>query len=213
MTMKFTNIAKGQLTQSIAKMLFEKAGYRVTRLGIEELFSEVIHLDQKQYLELELPENLRSLPDLLIATKEMTCAKLIEVKFRSSFNEASAKGLYDILSKQFKCWPNTVCMLMISKSPINGGRFHQDYIRIVDKSNLRYLDSSRWDTSAQTSKEPDLVQHMITNQFKVAGASGIWVQLKKLSDEFSLFGHKTTDTWMSADLITQTLSDLQKLEE
>jgi hypothetical protein len=30
-------------------MLFERAGYRITRLGIEELFHEVVHLEAAQY--------------------------------------------------------------------------------------------------------------------------------------------------------------------
>src|SRR5437867_1131672 len=171
--MKFTNTAKGQLTQSIAKMLFERAGYRVTRLGIEELFHEVIHLDAAQYKKLGLPEPLRFLPDLLVATPEISAARLVEVKFRSRFNETSSKDLYSTLSRQFEYWPHTVCMLMIAE-PLGGNRFHQDFIRTVDRGNLDYLMSNRWSRPWSPESGEDPVQHTISSAFKVSGAEGIW---------------------------------------
>lgn len=119
--MKFTNLAKGQITQTIAKMLFERAGYRVTRFGIEELFYEVVHLDQKRYLDLGLPLNLRSLPDFLVADPAISMVNLVEVKFRKRFSEESAINLYETLRHQFEHWPNAVCMLMVSEAP-NGGK-------------------------------------------------------------------------------------------
>ena len=67
MSMHFTNVVKAQITQGLVRILLERAGYRVIRLGVEELFTEVIYPDQEKYLALDLPEPLRSLPDLLIA--------------------------------------------------------------------------------------------------------------------------------------------------
>jgi len=49
----------GVVTQTLLKALLERGGYRVTRLGIEELFAEVKHLDLQQYLGLHLPLQLR----------------------------------------------------------------------------------------------------------------------------------------------------------
>jgi hypothetical protein len=56
----FVNTAKAQVTQSLIKLLCEHAGYRVTRLGVEELLNEVKYLDRDQYAALELPEQNRS---------------------------------------------------------------------------------------------------------------------------------------------------------
>jgi hypothetical protein len=78
--MLFSNIIKGQVAQTLVKILLERAGYRVTRLGIEELFQEVVHLDAGQYANLNLPENLRFLPDLLVADSTIEKAFLVEVK-------------------------------------------------------------------------------------------------------------------------------------
>ncbi len=81
-----SNVLRGHLAERILTILLERAGYRVTRLGIEELFDEIKCLDRECYLALELPEQLRSIPDLLVANADMTWAKLIEVKFRRSFS-------------------------------------------------------------------------------------------------------------------------------
>jgi len=40
MTLDFTNVLKGVVTQTLLMALLERGGYRVTRLGIEELFGE-----------------------------------------------------------------------------------------------------------------------------------------------------------------------------
>jgi hypothetical protein len=152
MPLKFTNLAKGHFTQSIAKMLFERAGYRVTRLGIEELFSEIIYLDQEQYNQLGLPDNLRFLPDLLIATREMDFARLVEVKFRLKFDDLSSAALYRTLSRQFDYWSDAVCVLMVAESVVQGGKFHQDYIRTIDKTLLRCLDVALWNSEPISNK-------------------------------------------------------------
>ncbi len=66
MPLEFTNIIKGLVTQTLLLALFERGGYRVTRMGIEELFAEVKHIDMQQYLSLNLPLQVRYLPDLLV---------------------------------------------------------------------------------------------------------------------------------------------------
>lgn len=207
--MKFSNVAKGQLTQSIAKMLFERAGYRVTRLGIEELFHEVVQLEVQEYRKLGLPKALRALPDLLVATPNISSARLVEVKFRSRFDGDSAQALHKTLSHQFEYWPETVCMLMIAE-PEDGGRFHQDFIRTIDKRTLRHLDAAKW---SQPGSVRDSVQYSVANRFKVGGAMGIWGLLRPLNQAFEYFRHDKTDTWMCADMLTQTLSELKKLQE
>ena len=71
------------MAERILTVLLERGGYRVTRLGIEELFEEVKYLDREQHLALGLPEQLRTLPDLLVTDPGVTWAKLIECKVSS----------------------------------------------------------------------------------------------------------------------------------
>lgn len=129
--MEFRSIVKGQLTQSLLKTLMERAGYRVTRLGVEELFGEIQYLDLPQYLALNLPLNLRSLPDLLVADPNMQKAYLVEVKFRREFNEASIGSLFKSLSKQREHWQDSYAVVMIATPFVPDGRFNQDVMRVV----------------------------------------------------------------------------------
>ncbi len=86
MSLPLGNKVKGQLTQSLLSALLEGAGYRITRLGIEDVFYELRLLNEKDYLALALPQTLRSLPDFVVSTKDLKEAHLVEVKFRREFS-------------------------------------------------------------------------------------------------------------------------------
>ncbi len=64
-----TNLLRGRMAERILTVLSERGGYRVTRLGIEELFGRsdekigehpklLKYLDQEEYLALGLPGTL-----------------------------------------------------------------------------------------------------------------------------------------------------------
>src|SRR6266516_2614052 len=116
MAMDFTNVVKGQITQSLIKTLFERAGYRVTRLGVEELFVEVTQLDEQQYNALNLPLALRYLPDFLMADSTLNKAFLLEVKFRRVFDVSSTQSLYYELTRQREFWPDSYVVILIATS-------------------------------------------------------------------------------------------------
>jgi len=61
MALQFVNIVKAQITQTLLSTLLIRGGYRVTRLGIEELFGEIKYLDLPTYMALNLPLQLRYL--------------------------------------------------------------------------------------------------------------------------------------------------------
>jgi len=90
MALDFANVVKGQITQAVVGALFERWGFRVARLGIEELFGEIKHIDLDQYRRLNLPIQLRTLPDLVVTSVDMTQAFLVEVKFRRQLDEGAA---------------------------------------------------------------------------------------------------------------------------
>ena len=189
MPLQFTNIVKGQITQTILKALLERGGYRVTRLGIEEFFDEIKHLDLQQYLRLNLPRNLRYLPDLLVAELDMTNAFLVEVKFRRRFDKFSAKSLYDELSRQRKHWPQSYAVIMIAEPLVAGKEFHQDHIRVL---------------------KPDETDMLIDERLPL---NDRWEKLQHLQRVFMRFNNPRYihDVQASADSLTQTLQDLAKL--
>jgi hypothetical protein len=142
MALEFRNVLKGQLTQSLVKTLFERAGYRVTRLGVEEIFAEIQHLDAAQYHSLSLPENLRFLPDFLVAEPELQKVFLLEVKFRRTFDATSAHSLYETLATQRQYWGESFAILTIAEPSSPDCRFHQDYIRILTPDLTEILNQS-----------------------------------------------------------------------
>jgi hypothetical protein len=190
MTFDFTNTLKGVVTQTILKALFERGGYRVTGLGIEELFSEVKHIDLQQYQNLSLPLQLRYIPDLLVAEIDMTHVFLVEVKFRKRFDEASAQSLFDELDRQRKYWGQSYAVLMIAESFVTDRRYHQDFIRVVKPESHHIL----------IDKKLSLTQR--------------WDSFEHLQRVFKHFNNDKyiIDVQKSADALTQVLQDLAKLE-
>ncbi len=139
----FRDAVKAQITQAVLAALLERCGYRITRLGIEELFGEVKFKEHAQYREMALPEQLRYLPDLLVASPKENRALLVEVKYRRSFDERSAHTLFATLDRQRKHWPEAYAVLMIAEPFVIDGKFHQDYIRVLPpRATTRLIDQS-----------------------------------------------------------------------
>ena len=189
MTLEFTNVLKGVVTQSLLMALLERGGYRVTRLGIEELFGEVKHIDIQQYLNLNLPLPLRYLPDLLVAEIDMTHVFLVEVKFRRTFDQGTVVSLHEQLEKQREYWPQSYTVIMIAEPFVLDGKFHQDYIRVL---------------------KPNEHDFLIDTHLSLAQR---WERLHHLQRVFTRFNNDRyiIDVQKSADTLTQTLQDLVKL--
>lgn len=200
--MEFRNLVKAQITQSLLKTLLEGVGYRVTRLGVEELFGEIKYLDFEQYQSLGLPLNLRSLPDLLVAEPDMKKVFLVEVKFRREFNVFSIKGLYKELTEQRKHWPGSYAVIMIAKPLLEGCRFHQDYIRVVRPDQTELLTMK---LQVKSRRVPEFIHEMSCKE--------TWDNLELLSHVFPQFNkfNKISYSHAYADLITSTIKDLAKL--
>jgi len=189
MALEFTNVIKGVVTQTLLTALFERGGYRVTRLGIEELFGEVKHIDLQQYLGLNLPLQLRYLPDLLVAEIDMTNVFLVEVKFRRKFDEASTESIYGELKKQREHWPQSYAVIMIAEAFAPEATFHQEYIRVLKPNDHEVLVDYRLSLAQRWEK-----LHHLQRVFK-----------RFNNDQYIL------DVQKSADTLTQTLRDLAKL--
>ena len=190
MAFEFTNTLKGVVTQSILKALFERGGYRVTRLEIEELFSEIKHIDLQKYQKLNLPLQLRYMPDLLVAEIDMSHAFLVEVKFRKRFDENSAQSLFKELERQRKYWEQSYAVVMIAEPFVADRQYHQDFIRVV---------------------KPESHSILMDNRLSLAQR---WDSLEHLQRVFKRFNNDSIvhDVQKSADTLTQMLKDLAKLQ-
>lgn len=152
------DVLKGSIAQTVAQSLFEKAGYRVAHLGIEELLREVKLLDEKQYRALALPENLRALPDFLVTDKTLSQAFLVEVKFRKNVDSLDGP-FWRRIERQQRIWPGMYVVVLLGKSPRPKGKFLQDYVRIISPTMgvRRIIDASqsslqRWEQLFQLSR-------------------------------------------------------------
>jgi Holliday junction resolvase-like predicted endonuclease len=189
MALEFTNVIKGVVTQTLLTALFERGGYRVTRLGIEELFGEVKHIDLQQYMKLNLPLQLRFIPDLLVAEIDMTHVFLVEVKYRRKFDQNSVESIYDDLEKQRKHWEKSYTVIMVSEPFLPDTTFHQDYVRVVKPNEHEILVDSRFSLPQR------------------------WDKLQQLQRVFTRFNNDLYifDVQKCADTLTKTLRDLAKL--
>jgi hypothetical protein len=199
------NLLRGRLAVQILTTLLERSGYRVTRLGIEELFDEVKYLDRQHYLALGLPEQLRTLPDLLVADPGVTWAKLIEVKFRRTFGRNTADELFATLTEQRSFWPQSYAVIIVGEPFLPGDGYHQDHIRVIPPNQIELLRGPRGIDIPTDERD---AMHLL------------WAQLPTLSTifrfrDFEHFGeegkHRERDFWNDADLIASVIRELGHL--
>lgn len=186
MAIDFRDAVKAQIAQAVLAALLERCGYRITRLGIEELFREVKFKELAQYRELALPAQLRCLPDLLVASPAENRALLVEVKYRRRFDEPAARWLFDAISRQRKHWPEAHAVLMISQPFRSGDKFHQDYIRVL---------------------RPHATDRLID---RALPPNDRWRRLHRLQHVFSAFSDSEGNRAL-ADFVTRALKSLASL--
>jgi hypothetical protein len=104
--------AKGRFAETVGSTLLEYAGYRVLRLGVEEVISEVKAGVARGERYLKLPQQLRSAPDFLVVDPASGDCTLLEVKFRRRFDDRTAGDLHDVLSTQVRFWPECVTVIV-----------------------------------------------------------------------------------------------------
>ncbi|MBI5708753.1 MAG: hypothetical protein HZC42_00360 [Candidatus Eisenbacteria bacterium] len=185
MTWEFDHVLKGHVAQAILHTALERVGYRVCRLGIEELLPE-LRSKAGDALRGGLPERLRFLPDFLVIDPETSEAYLVEVKFRSRLSEESIRLLCQEVIQRRQFWPETATVLMIAESEGSRG-FHQDQIRVI--------------TSALGEKE--LLEERPLH--------ARWDSLPQLQEVFRRI-RGSFDNQQVVDAITQLLQDLAKIQ-
>jgi hypothetical protein len=194
-TFTLRNVLRGRLAERIVSIWLERNGYRVTCLGIEEVVDEVKYLNRDQYLALGLPEQLRKLPDLLVADPAMTWAKLIEVKFRRRFTWETANELFVTLSERRRYWPDSTAVIIIGQPFMEEARFHQDYIRVIPAGETHILLPGGIESEAMVVWER---LPMLTSIFRFRDFECFGDQGKQRGREF----------WDGADFITASIREL-----
>lgn len=115
--MEFSNRLKGAVTQSLVRSLLTDAGITVVPLGVEESLREVSDLPLDQYLALNLPVPLRTLPDFFALNRERDQSWLIEVKFRARWDGEVRRLLGEGLLAQVRTWSPLYLILFFGNTP------------------------------------------------------------------------------------------------
>jgi hypothetical protein len=198
MGMPFEQVLKGRNAESSFVALLEQQGYHVVRTGVETLIQPVKRLDLRSYLRLGLPVPLRKMPDLLVLTADNAPACMVEVKYRRVFDAATARELVRTLAVQHAAWPGTYVAILLGRPIIPGGRYHQDYLRILPLARLEELVTTRF----------DLFRH------EGMRMRAIWEGLPQLQDVFRYF-YQSDDNRLrgrqgqyNADLMVRVLGNL-----
>lgn len=109
--------AKGHFAETIVSTVLEYAGYRVVRLGVEEMVSEVKAAVARAERSLKLPEQLRSAPDFLVVDPRSGESPLLEVKFRRALDDPAAEAPHQRLARQVAFWPGMVTPIVCADRP------------------------------------------------------------------------------------------------
>lgn len=109
--------AKGRFGETIVSTILEYAGYRVLRLGVEEVVSEVKAGVARGEWALRLPEQLTTAPDFLVVDPRSGECTLLEVKFRRVLDDGTARELHARLTRQVEYWPGMVTAIICAHRP------------------------------------------------------------------------------------------------
>lgn len=132
--------AKGRFAETIVSTLLEYAGYRVIRLGVEEVVSEVKASTARNEHTLQLPKQLSTAPDFLVVDPATGVTILLEVKFRAKFDDRVTASLHKILTQQAKYWPGTVSVFVCADHNENSTSNHiRNHIGCLRESDLERL--------------------------------------------------------------------------
>lgn len=94
--MDFLNRIKKEMSEGIARAIFEDAGYRVIDSGIEKVLRELSCLSTIEYHALGFPNAMNLLPDFTVMTRDQDKKFLVEVKYRSHWS----KSIFDEVRDQ-----------------------------------------------------------------------------------------------------------------
>jgi hypothetical protein len=120
----------GKSAEIAAKTFLERDGYKVLPYGVEYALRTGICVTTKQYWTLGLSEQIRRTPDFLVISPKCEYWRLLEVKYRSHWDETTRNQLKQSLADQASNWEN-VHVLIVLREPVGDGREPDNQIRIA----------------------------------------------------------------------------------
>ena len=201
--MNFSNRLKKELTEGVIRAVLHDAGYRLIDSGIESIIRELTCLNQEDYINLDFPKSMRTLPDFVVMDREQENKYLVEVKYRAEWNNE----IFRDIEEQVKLHKNLV-LIFFSGTPEKTKEEDEtgpsSYIR---SCKVRWHNDN---IEAFIEKGKDTgYKWMSITEFN--GKSWEWFSMEKIQDTFPLLKEsKENDTLLtvieslSGILISQT---------
>lgn len=97
---------KGAIALEVVSAILLDAGFRILRLGVEELIPSIKTASQQAYRKLALSRTLTSTPDLLVIAPGDEGSVVTEVKFRARWTPEVRQRLFEsaALVEQVRRW-------------------------------------------------------------------------------------------------------------
>lgn len=120
----------GKSAEMAVKTFLEMDGYKVMPYGVEYALRTGISMTREQYVALSLPNQIRRTPDFLAISPKCEYWRLLEVKYRSHWDEQTRTQLKQPLMEQASSWGNVHVAIGL-KEPFGGKAAPDSQIRIA----------------------------------------------------------------------------------
>ncbi len=185
--MDFSNRIKSGVTQVLLRALLNDAGYRLVPLGVEEVIREAQALSSEQYREMDMPKPLRTLPDFFVANGEMTKSWLVEVKYRSRWNDQVRNHMEELLRDQVSLWNPLYLVIFLGEKARdnNTPKSSLGICRLVLENDELFILQSKGDN--------DLVGQRSSVHRLIPWQSVDWGHMSRIQDVFDGLGERFED--------------------
>lgn len=123
---------KGAIALEIVSAILLDAGFRILRLGVEELIPSIKTASQNAYRKLDLSRTLTSTPDLLVIAPGEEGSVVTEVKFRARWTAETRTRLFETaaLVEQVRRWGPMYLVIAVAQSPKSRSTI-SDHLRVM----------------------------------------------------------------------------------
>jgi hypothetical protein len=197
--MKYENKLKGNVTQTLVSTILRDGGYLVSPLGIEEVVHDLNRKDPEIQNRLNLPEQLRTLPDFLVTLPDYGAAWLLEVKYRKEWTAAAINELEKKLIKQARHWGDVYVLILLGKPIVENStrvadsckifrvRLNNEKLEFFIPEKLQSTDHfSEWPASKQWFEWRGLKNNVVWGWNRQRHVQAVFENLRKTEDQESI---------------------------
>lgn len=122
---------QGEAAEKAVKAFFESSGCTVIPYGMEHTLKEVADLSAAAFRKLNLDKVVTSAPDFFVLTSKNSGYRLLEVKYRKSWDDYVRTKLKESLEPQARYWPG-VKVLIALRSPTGAAGLPESHVRVAE---------------------------------------------------------------------------------